>query len=126
MLQLTAHHKILLAVEPADFRKGIDTLAGLCQSALDCDPYTGVVFAFTNKKKTAVKLLMFDNNGFWLSMKRFSKGSLSWWPTDQGITMEVRAEALQILLSQGDPRFMLTPTPWRQIDRKTHQATLDV
>ena len=69
---------------------------------------------------------MFDNNGFWLSMKRFSKGSLSWWPTDQGITMEVRAEALQILLSQGDPRFMFTLTPWRQIDRKTHQATLDV
>ena len=101
MLQLTAQHKILLAFEPADFRKGIDTLAGLCQSALDCDPYTGTVFAFTNKKKTAVKLF-------------------------KGITMEVRAEALQILLSQGDPRFMFTPTPWRQIDRKIHQATLNV
>ena len=93
MLQLTAQHKILLAVEPSDFRKGIDTLAGLCQSALECDPYTGTVFAFTNKKKTAVKLLMFDNNGFWLSMKRLSKGSLSWWPTDKGITMEVRRDA---------------------------------
>ena len=110
---------MLLAVEPADFRKGIDSIAGLCKSKLNEDPFSGAIFAFTNKKKTAVKILVFDSNGFWLMMKRFSKGRLSWWPKDKGDTLEVRAEALHILLSQGDPRFMFTPTPWRELSKKT-------
>jgi transposase len=127
MLQLTAQQKLLLAVEPADFRKGIDSLAALCKQNLYEDPYSGTVFAFTNRRKTAVKILMFDSNGFWLAMKRFSKGKLAWWPTDKGETLEVRAEALQILLGQGDPRFMFTPTPWRQIGTKPlNQATASI
>ena len=59
--------------------------------------------------------MVFDGNGFWLIMKRFSKGKLSWWPMDKGDKLNVRAEALQILLIQGDPRFMHAPIPWRNI-----------
>ena len=32
MLQITPQMKILVAVEPADFRRGIDGLARLCQA----------------------------------------------------------------------------------------------
>ena len=125
MLQLTTQHRLLLAVEPADFRKGIDSLAAVCKSKLVEDPFSGTVFAFTNKNKTAVKILVFDSNGFWLMMKRFSKGKLSWWPKVNDNTLEVRAEALHIILSQGDPRFMFTPTPWRELSKKTiSQAAL--
>ena len=109
MLQLTAHQRLLLAIEPTDFRRGIDSLMAICQQRLEEDPYSGTVFAFTNRRKTAVKILVFDSNGFWLAMKRFSKGKLAWWPTQQGETVKVTAEALQVILSQGDPRFMLTP-----------------
>tara|TARA_R110002110_G_scaffold414387_2_gene644255 strand:- start:784 stop:1173 length:390 start_codon:yes stop_codon:yes gene_type:complete len=115
MLQLTAGQRILLALEPADFRKGIDSLVALCKAKLDGDPFSGTVFAFTNRKRTAVKVLVFDGSGFWLIMKRFSKGKLSWWPEDKGETLKVRSEALQILLIQGDPRFMHSPLPWRNI-----------
>lgn len=125
MLNLTAQHRILLAIEPCDFRKGIDSLAALCKSSLDEDPFTGTVFAFTNKKRTAVKILVFDSNGFWLMMKRFSQGKLSWWPKDNGCSLEVRAEALNILLSQGDPRFMFTPTPWRKLPTISQAALAD-
>ena len=31
MLQITPQMKVLVAVEPVDFRKGIDGLAALCQ-----------------------------------------------------------------------------------------------
>ena len=113
MLQLTAGQRILLAIEPADFRRGIDSLVALCKSELAEDPFEGTVFAFTNRRKTALKVLVFDGNGFWLIMKRFSKGKLSWWPMDKGEKLEIRAEALHILLAQGDPRFMQTPIPWR-------------
>lgn len=120
MLQLTAGQRILLALEPADFRKGIDSLAALCQSKLDEDPFSGTVFAFTNRRKTALKILAFDGNGFWLIMKRFSRGKLSWWPQDKGEKLEVRAEALHVLLIQGNPSFMNAPIPWRNV--KQNQA----
>jgi len=113
MIHFTTQHRLLLAVEPADFRKGIDSLAALCQQVLNEDPYTGAIFAFANRNKTAVKLLMFDTNGFWLALKRFSSGKLTWWPSEKNKTVPVRAEALQVLLSQGDPRFMHVPSPWR-------------
>lgn len=115
MLQLTTQQKLLLAIKHIDFRCGIDSLIGVCKAKLAADPYSGMVFAFTNRKKTAVKLLMYDSNGFWLAMKRFSKGKLAWWPTDSLPILQVQAAALQVLLSQGDPRFMFTPLPWRKL-----------
>src|SRR5262249_9474551 len=58
MLQITPQMKILVAIEPADFRRGIDGLARLCQQALDEDPFAGAVFVFRNRKATALKVLM--------------------------------------------------------------------
>ncbi len=115
MLQLTSQQKLLLAIDAIDFRCGIDSLVRLCKSKLVADPFSGMVFAFTNRKRTAVKLLMYDSNGFWLAMKRFSTGKLAWWPQDKTPTLQIAAAALQVLLSQGDPRFMFTPLPWRNL-----------
>jgi len=115
MLKLTPHQRLLLSVEPVDFRKGIDSLIAVCKQKLTLDPFSGAIFAFTNRKQVAVKLLLYDGNGFWLCMKRFSEGKLAWWPASQHAVLEVQAEALSILLSQGDPRFMRTPQPWREI-----------
>ena len=39
MIQITPHMRILVAVEPADFRKGIDGLCALCRGVLKSDPY---------------------------------------------------------------------------------------
>lgn len=69
MLQITPQMKILVAVEPADFRRGIDGLARLCQETLQHDPFAGAVFVFRNRKATALKLLMYDGQGFWLCHK---------------------------------------------------------
>lgn len=115
MLQLTSQQRLLLAIECVDFRAGIDGLVALCKTKLTVDPFSGMVFVFTNRKRTAVKLLMYDGNGFWLTMKRFSKGKLAWWPTDKQPILQVQAAALQVLLSQGDPRFMHAPLPWRKL-----------
>ena len=66
MIQITPQMRILVAVEPADFRKGIDGLARLCQERLHQDPFSGWVFAFRNRRATAVKVLVYDGQGFWL------------------------------------------------------------
>jgi len=66
MLQITPQMKILVAVAPADFRRGIDGLARLCREQLQQDPFTGAVFVFRNRRGTALQVLMYDGQGFWL------------------------------------------------------------
>jgi len=66
VIQLTTHMRILVAVEPADFRKGIDGLAAVCRLRLDQDPFQGTVFVFRNRRATAIKILVYDGQGFGL------------------------------------------------------------
>ena len=69
MIQITPQMRILLAVAPADFRKGIDGLAGVCRRVLGSDPFSGYVFVFRNRRATAIKILVYDGQGFWLCQK---------------------------------------------------------
>ena len=79
MLQITPQHRLLLAVQPIDFRKGICGLKGVCQQVLQCDPFSGTIFVFTNRVRTSVKLLVYDASGFWLCQKRLhSRWVYSW------------------------------------------------
>ena len=59
MLNLTPHYRLLLAVHPVDFRRGIDGLAATCQLILDEQPQSGTVFIFSNRSRTAVKILVY-------------------------------------------------------------------
>ena len=78
MIQVTPQMRILVAVEPADFRKGIDGLARLCKETLKRDPFGGGVFVFRNRRATAIKALVYDGQGFWLCHKRLSRGRFRW------------------------------------------------
>jgi transposase len=122
MLQITPQHRLLLAVEPIDFRKGICGLKAQCQQKLLCDPFSGTIFAFTNRTRTSIKLFVYDASGFWLCQKRFSKGRLAWWPSSTRSTVSLRSSELQILLAQGDPMKAAIPKDWRCI---VHHATND-
>jgi len=113
MLQITPQHRLLLAVEPVDFRAGIDGLKAVCQQHLMCDPFSGTIFAFANRARTSVKLLVYDASGFWLAQKRFSQGKLAWWPKEHSKTVTLRASEFQILLAQGDPTKAGIPQDWR-------------
>jgi transposase len=81
MLQLTPQSRIFLAVQPVDFRKGIDSLVALCRQVLYDNPLGGTVYVFRNRTGTTLKLLMYDGQGFWLCTKRLSNGHFAWWPT---------------------------------------------
>ena len=60
MLQITPQMRILVAVEPVDGRKGIDSLAQLCRSKLKEDPFSGCLFLFRNRSGTTLRALCFD------------------------------------------------------------------
>lgn len=114
MIQITPQMRILLALEPADFRKGIDGLAELCRSKLGEDPFSGCLFVFRNRRGTALKILVYDSQGFWLCQKRWSKGKLRWWPGGAGAG-ELAVHQLQLLLWNGDPRQGSVAPAWRPL-----------
>lgn len=114
MLQIAPQQMLYIAIYPLDFRKGIDSIAAYCRQHLAADPFSGQLFVFRNKSSTAIKLLTYDGNGFWLSQKRFSKGKIRWWPQHQAQASTLRAVELLLILQQGDPQRSAIPSPWRK------------
>ena len=102
MIQITPQMRVLVAVEAADFRRGIDGLAQLCRVVLQADPFAGAVFVFRNRRRTAIKLLVYDGQGFWLCHKRLSKGRFRHWASGNGATRALEAHQVQLLLRGGD------------------------
>jgi len=116
MLAITPQMKILVAVEPADFRKGIDGLVGLCKDRLGQDPFSGAVFCFRNRRGTALKVLVYDGQGFWLCHKRLSEGRFRWWPTrSDAATQRLAAHQLSVLFSAGNPERTAAAPDWRPV-----------
>jgi len=114
MLQITPQMRILVAVEPVDGRKGIDALVQLCRQKLATDPFSGCLFFFRSRSATAIKILVYDGQGFWIAQKRLSKGRFQWWPEGVGPAQALEAHQAQILLAAGDPSVQGAPV-WRAV-----------
>ena len=118
MIQITPQMRILVAVEPVDGRKGIDSLAQLCQEKLNTDPFSGCLFVFRSRRGTAIRCLVYDGQGFWLAQKRLSKGRFRWWPEGRNtheVARSLAAHQLQVLLAAGDPTATQAAPAWRPV-----------
>lgn len=116
MIQITPQMRILLAIEPVDFRKGIDGLAGLCRQVLATDPLDGVLVVFRSRSRRALKIICYDGQGYWLFQKRLSQGRFTWWPeTKDGSTARVDPHQLHLLLWNGDPSRTGVAPMWRAV-----------
>ena len=115
MLQLTPQSRIFLATEPVDFRKGLDGLGSVCRQRLGDNPLEGAVYVFRNRSATALKILFYDGQGFWLAMKRLSQGRFRWWPSGPDATCTLSARELAIVLWNGHPYQAAMAQDWRQV-----------
>ncbi|MFQ5744829.1 MAG: IS66 family insertion sequence element accessory protein TnpB [Acidobacteriota bacterium] len=116
MMQVTPQMRILVAVEPADFRCGIDGLARVCKEHLKADPFSGCLFVFRNRRATAIKILVYDGRGFWLSHKRLSAGKFRFWvESGSQKAKTLQAHQLQVLLAGGDPAATRAISEWRPV-----------
>jgi transposase len=118
MIQITPQMRILVAVEAVDGRKGIDSLARLCQERLQADPFSGCLFVFRSRRGTAIRVLVYDGQGFWLVQKRLSKGHFGWWPEGRSageVARRLEAHQLQVLLAAGDPTATRAAPAWRPL-----------
>lgn len=98
MIHLTSETPIMIATKPIDFRKGIDSLAGLCEHELKQNPRSGTLYVFISGDGTKVRILVYEGNGYWLMTKRLSKRKFIW-PKNIKAISRIQAGELRKLLS---------------------------
>jgi transposase len=77
MLSLPPSVRIFVSREPADMRKGFDSLAELVRSHLGGDPLSGHLFVFRSKRGDRLKVLYWDSDGLCLFYKRLEVGTFA-------------------------------------------------
>lgn len=99
MLYLTQETQILLATKPVDFRRQIDGLIALCDQTLSVNTRSGQLFVFINRACTMIRVLCYENGGYWLATKRLSRGRYTLWPNDNNqVSQTMLASELTKLL----------------------------
>lgn len=89
--------QVYLAVGSTDMRKQINSLSILVQESLELDPFSGSVFVFCNRKRSTVKALYWDRNGFCLWQKRLERDRFRWPETTEEV-MRISPRELRWLL----------------------------
>ena len=107
--------RIMVACEPVDFRKGMDTLAALVARALSADPFAGDIFIFRSKRSDRLKLLIWDGTGLCLVTKRLESGVFTWPPVRDGA---VTLNAMQL-------RLLFTGLDWTRIGARAPATTAE-
>jgi transposase len=77
--------RVLMAVKPVDFRKGMDGLAAMVKEELRTDPFSGVIYVFRAKRADRVKLVFWDGTGTVLVSKRLGEGKFRWPRIEDGL-----------------------------------------
>ena len=91
-----SNRRLFLASQPVDMRKSFDTLASYVSNQFHQNPYSGDAFLFIGKRKNRLKILIWEDSGFWIFSKRLEVGTFS-------IPKP----------SQQTPQVFLTPTEFR-------------
>lgn len=89
--------KVYLGLGATDMRKSIDSLSIMVSAHLKQDPFSGHLFAFCNHRRTVLKILYWDRNGFCLWHKRLEHDKFRW-PTTESQVHEISGRELRWLL----------------------------
>jgi transposase len=103
MIALPPGARVWLAAGATDMRKGFDGLAGLVQTQLLEDPFSGQLFVFRGRRGDRVKILWWDGDGLCLFAKRLERGRFTWPQATHG-TVSLTAAQLSMLLEGIDRR----------------------
>jgi transposase len=115
MIALPSGARIWLACGVTDLRNGFDGLAGLVQTQLAEDAFSGQLFVFRGRRGDRIKIIWWDGDGLCLFAKRLERGRFVWPRASTG-TVHLSAAQLSMLLEGID---------WRRPQR-THAPQLAV
>jgi transposase len=77
VLSVGAAPRIWLYTQPTDMRRSFDGLSALVKQHLYEDPLSGHWFAFINRRQTQIKVLGFEDGGYWVWAKRLERGQFA-------------------------------------------------
>lgn len=86
MLDRISVDRVYLARGSTDLRKSIDGLAILVKEGFNLDPFSPNLFVFCNRGRDKLKILYWDQNGFWLFYRRLERGKFQWPSDSQSLT----------------------------------------
>lgn len=96
---------VQLVMAPVDGRLGAEGLSQYVQNTLRISPCNGVAYAFTNRRRSRLKLLCWDGTGVWLAQRRLHCGMFVW-PT-VGTT--------QVTLSESQWQWLVAGVDWQRL-----------
>lgn len=89
---------IYLSNHYVDMRKSIDGLTLIVNSQFQMNVLDHSLFIFTNKARNRIKILYYENNGFWLFIKRLEHGKFKIREYDNSSTRSITSTQLNWLL----------------------------
>ena len=98
MLSLPSQVTIYACTAPVDFRKQHDGLVAIVRSELGANALDGSLFAFFNRRRDRIKLLLWDRNGFWLFYKRLERGTFERLRSSDSKRLAISRAELSMLL----------------------------
>jgi transposase len=98
MLNFSAPIPVFLACGDTDMRKSINGLMAIIQNSFELDPFEKALFVFCNRQRNRLKILTWEDNGFWLHFKRLERGRFKWPTAGEEQTLTLHAEELKSLI----------------------------
>ena len=81
-----------------DMRKNFDSLAALVENQMHQNPTSTDAFLFINKRKNRLKILIWEDSGFWLLSKRLEIGTFSFQESSEPSSILLSNSQFQLLL----------------------------
>ena len=98
--------QICCVIETLDMRRGLDSLSQWVQASLDKTPCDGTTYAFSNRSRTRLKLLIWDGTGVWCCLRRLHRGSFVWPTVDDRCWM----------LTEVQWNWLIKGVDWQRLD----------
>lgn len=98
MLKRSDSIPVFLACGDTDMRKSINGLSAIIQNSFELDPFDKALFVFCNRQRNRLKILTWEDNGFWLHFKRLERGHFKWPTAGESRTMALSVDELWNLI----------------------------
>ena len=90
---------VYMAYGATDFRRQIKGLIDIIQAEYGMNPYANnICYIFCNKRKTSIKILVYDRNGFICAQKTIIDGNKFKWPRNEKELKSITKQQLGWLL----------------------------
>jgi len=97
MLSFPAAIRVYLCTVPCDMRRSFDGLSMMAEHILRCNPFSGHLLVFCNRRSDRLKILYWDRDGWAIWYKRLEAGTFAF-PFNGTGRRELAAWELGVLL----------------------------